>query len=90
MAKLKIQIFKHGAPAATITIPVWAVIGASQIISKLAGKQLQDHNIDIEQIVELIKNPQANGVVIDIEDHANHQKVVISLVREEETAIVKA
>jgi hypothetical protein len=79
MAKIKIEVFEDRAPSATITIPVWVVSGAAKLLPKIAGKDLREH-IDVEQIIELTKNPQANGVIMEIEDHKDNERVVISIV----------
>ena len=79
MAKIKIEVFEAGAPSATITIPMWVVSGASRLLPKIAGRQLREH-IDIDQIVALVKDPQASGVVFEIEDHKDNERIVISVV----------
>jgi hypothetical protein len=79
MTKIKVEVFEDGARSATITVPVWVVRGAAKLLPKIAGKSLGEH-IDIEQIIELTKNPQANGVVLEIEDHKANERVVISIV----------
>ena len=82
MAKIKIEVFEDGLRSATITVPGWLVTGASKMLPRIAGKTLQEH-IDIEQIAELTKNPQASGVLIDIEDHEDNDRIVISIVDED-------
>jgi len=88
MAKIKIEVFEGGAPAATITVPSWVVTGASKILPKIVGKELREH-VDIEQIAELIKNPQASGVILEVEDHKDNERVVISIVGDEARAAQK-
>lgn len=85
MAKIKIEVFEGGTPSATITIPVWVVRGAAKLLPKIAGKDLREH-IDVEQIVELTKNAQANGVIMEIEDHKDNERVVISIVGNDVTS----
>src|ERR1700674_2531503 len=76
-AKIKIDVFEGGAPSATITIPMWVVKGASKLLPKIAGKAMKEH-VDIDQIIALAQDPQANGVLLDIEDHQGKDRVVIS------------
>ena len=85
MTKIKIEVFEGGTPSATITVPVWVVRSAAKLLPKIAGKELREQ-IDVEQIVELTKNPQANGVVMEIEDHKENQRVVVSIVGDEAPA----
>jgi hypothetical protein len=79
MPKLKIEVFEGGAPAATITIPSWLVTGASKLLPKVVGKELREH-IDIEQIVQMANDPQASGTILEIEDHKDNERIVISIV----------
>jgi hypothetical protein len=82
MPKLKIEVFEDGARSATITIPAWLVVGAARFLPKIAGKPLQ-HRVDIEQIVALASEPGASGVILDIEDHEDKDRVIISIVRDD-------
>jgi hypothetical protein len=79
MPRLKIEVFEGGTPSATITIASWLVVGASKMLPKIAGKNLQEH-IDIEQVAALANDANANGVILDIEDHEDKERVVISVV----------
>jgi hypothetical protein len=82
MPKLKIEVFEGGAPSATITIPSWLVLGAAKYLPKIAGKPLQ-HRVDIEQIVALASEPGASGIILDIEDHEDKDRIIISIVRDD-------
>jgi hypothetical protein len=88
MAKIGIDVYEGGTPAATITIPAWVVTGASKILPKIAGKELREH-IDLDQLAELVNNPQASGVVLEVEDHKDNERVVISIVGEDAKAVQK-
>jgi hypothetical protein len=81
-AKIKIDVFEAGAPSATITIPMWIVKGASKLLPKIAGKAMKEH-VDIDQIIVLAQDPQANGVLLEIEDHQAKDRIVISIVTDE-------
>jgi hypothetical protein len=78
MPKLKIEVFEDGSPSATITIPSWLLIGASKMLPRMAGKSLHDR-IDFEQLIALADDPNAHGVIVDIEDHQDNERVVISV-----------
>ena len=54
-----------------------------------ASWPLPCEHIDIEQIAELIKNPQASGVILEVEDHKDNERVVISIVGDEARAAQK-
>jgi hypothetical protein len=79
MPQLKIEVFEDGSPSATITIPSWLIAAASKMLPRMAGKSLQDR-IDLEQLIELANDPNANGVIVDIEDHQDNERVVISII----------
>jgi hypothetical protein len=88
MPKIKIEVYEKGAPSATITIPGWLVTGASKLLPKVAGKDLQDR-IDFDRLIELLKDPRASGVVMEVEDHKSGERVVISIVADEARALPK-
>jgi hypothetical protein len=79
MAKVKIEVYEGGVPSATISIPLWVMTSASELIPKLTGKKLQER-IDLEEIIALIKDPQAAGSILEIEDHQAKDRLVISIV----------
>jgi len=82
MPKLKIEVFEDGARSATITLPSWLVLGAAKYLPKIAGKPLQ-HRVDLEQIIALASEPGASGVILDIEDHEDKDRIIISIVRDD-------
>lgn len=47
---------------------------AQSFAKAVKGEQLQEH-IDISELAQLIKNAQANGAVLEIEDH---KRIVVS------------
>jgi hypothetical protein len=85
MPKIRVEVYEAGTRSATITVPAWVVRGAARLLPRIAGKNLREY-IDIEQIVELTKDPQANGVILEIEDHKDNERVVISIVGDESPA----
>jgi len=88
MARLKIEVFEDGARSATITLPTWLVAGASKMLPKIVGKDLKEH-IDLDRIVEMAQDPSASGGVLDIEDHEDEDRILISIVGDEDKAIDK-
>jgi len=81
MADLKIRVFKGGAaqPETTVTIPGGVLKLASKLIPKVAADALREKGIDIDEIVRLSSNPGAKGTLVEVEEHAKNEKVVISL-----------
>ena len=81
MADLKIRVFKSGEkePETTVTIPGNVLKIASKLIPKRLAAILQDKGIDIEEIIKLSENPDAQGTLIEVEEHKKKEKVVIVL-----------
>jgi aspartokinase len=82
MANPKIRKFKGSdlVPETTVTVPGGVLRIASKLIPKQAIEALQEEGIDLEEIIiRLSENPEANGTLVDVEDHKKHERVVISL-----------
>ena len=81
MANLKIRVFKRGErePDTTVTIPGNILKIASKLIPKRLAEILQDKGIDIDEIIRLSENPEAQGTLVEIEEHKKNEKVVIAL-----------
>jgi hypothetical protein len=77
---LKIEVSEQGAPSATISIPLWLARTASSLMLKQMPKQLE--GLNVEEILKLAENPPENGVLLDVTDHQDKSRVVISLVGE--------
>ena len=81
MADLKIRVFKGGEakPETTVTIPGGVLNIASSLIPKQAVAALQDKGIDVDELIKMSTNPEAQGTLVEIEEHKKGEKVVISL-----------
>ena len=81
MADLKIRVFKGGEtePETTITIPGGVLKIASNLIPKQAADALHGKGIDLDELVRLSENPNAQGTLLEIEDHKKKEKLVIAL-----------
>ena len=81
MADLKIRVFKSGEekPETTVTIPGNVLKISSKLIPKKLAAILQDKGIDIDEIIRLSENPDAQGTLFEGEEHKKNEKVVIVL-----------
>ena len=81
MAHLKIQVFKGRAtePSTTARIPVRVLRIASSLIPGKAARELEEQGIDVEAIIAAAENPDAHGVLTEVEDHEKDQRIVISV-----------
>ncbi len=81
MADLKIRVFKRGNtnPDTTVTIPGNVLRIASNLIPKQAASALEEKGIDIQEIARLSENPDAQGTILEVEEHEKNERVLISL-----------
>ena len=81
MTDLKIRVFKGGEekPDTTVTIPGNILKIASTLIPKKLAASLQEEGIDIDEIIRLSENPDAQGTLIEVEEHKKNKRVVIVL-----------
>jgi hypothetical protein len=78
---LRIDVTEVGKPAASISIPIWMIKSASKLVSASAGKAL-GVKVDLDELVALATDPNARGVLLEVEDHRSKDRVVISICRE--------
>ena len=81
MANLKIQVFKGTAsdPSTTVRIPVRALKIASSLIPGKAARELEEQGIDLEAIIQASENPDAHGVLTEVQDHEQDQRIIVSV-----------
>jgi len=81
MVNFKIKIFKADTlePKTTVTIPATILRVASKAIPKKIATVLQEKGIELKEIVELSKNPEIVGTLVEIEEHEKNEKIVISI-----------
>jgi hypothetical protein len=81
MADLKIRVFKIGEaqPETTVTIPGGILKLAANLIPKQATEALRDKGIDLDELIRLSTTPGFSGTLVEVEDHKDNQKVVISV-----------
>ena len=81
MTDLKIRVFKSDEekPETTVTIPGHILKIASNLIPKKLAAILQDKGIDIDEIIRISENPDAQGTLIEVEEHKKNKKIVIIL-----------
>ena len=81
MADLKIQVFKSGEekPETTVTIPGDIIKVAYKLFPKRVATALQDNGIDIDKMINLATNRRAQGTLVEVEEHKEKKRIVISL-----------
>ncbi len=81
MRSLKIREFKidSDTPEETVTIPLSIFKIVAKIIPKKALAALQQKDIDIEEIQKLADNPEIQGLILEVEEHAKGVRTTISI-----------
>ena len=81
MRSLKIREFKINSdtPEETVTIPLSIFKIVAKIIPKKALAALQQKDIDIEEIQKLADNPEIQGLILEVEEHAKGVRTTISI-----------
>lgn len=81
MAKLKIRTFKKSEinPETTISIPLSMLRFAKKLIPKPAAAALQEKGIDIDLIVDLARNEDVCGDIVEIEEHNKNRRIIVSI-----------
>ena len=81
MAKLKIRIFRGDDPApdVTVTVPLGVLKVASRMIPRKVAAVLEEHGIDLDQIVDLSKFDEPLGTLVEIEEHKKNKKMVLAI-----------
>ena len=79
MANLKVRVFKDEELETTVTIPSSVLRIASRLIPGKAATSLQEKGINLEELAALTRDPEARGTLIEVEEHKDNERVVISL-----------
>ena len=81
MAKLKIRTYKDNEtePDTTISIPVSILRYAKKAIPKQTATALQEKGIDIDLIIELARNEDIRGNLVEIEEHKKKRKISVTI-----------
>ena len=81
MADLKIRVYKGAAtdPSTPVQPPVRVLRIAKSLIPGQATRELEEQGIDVEAIIAAAENPEAQGVLAEVQDHEQDQRTVISV-----------
>ena len=81
MQSIKIREFKIDSdlPETTVTIPLSIFRVVAKIMPRKALDALQQNDIDVEEIQKLAENPEVQGTILEVEEHAKGSKIIISI-----------
>jgi hypothetical protein len=81
LAKLKIRTYKINEinPDTTISIPLSILRFAKRLIPKATAAALHEKGVDIDLIVELARDEDVRGDIVEIEEHGKGRKIIIAI-----------
>ena len=81
MQSIKIREFKIDSdlPETTVTIPLSIFKIVAKIMPRKALDALQQNDIDVKEIQKLAENPEVQGTILEVEEHAKGSKTIISI-----------
>ena len=60
-------------------MPLGVIKIASKLIPRQASAALQEKGIDLDGILELSRNEECQGTLVEVEEHAKNERIVISI-----------
>ena len=80
-SSLFIRVFENNEkkPAQTVTIPLGVLKLARNFIPNRAKVALEKEGINLDQVMGLVDQREAPGVLLEVDDHKKKRKVVISI-----------
>lgn len=79
MKTLKIEVFEDDRQEATIKIPVAVLKVASRLFPRRYLSSLDKNDVSLSEILEAANSPEVSGRLIEIEDHQDNERVVVSV-----------
>ena len=81
MSDVKIRVYRDTDQhlASTVTIPGGILRIAARLMPRRAVEALQKEGIELDELVRLSEQPEAQGRLVEIEDHDKNERVVVSL-----------
>lgn len=79
MRSVKIEVFDGEEREATITIPVAVLRVAAKLFPRKYLSSLENNDVSLSDILEAAASPEVAGRLIEIEDHQDNERVVISV-----------
>lgn len=81
MSDVKIRVYRGDERhlATTVTIPGGILRIAANLVPGRALEAMRNEGIDLDELVKLSANPEAQGELIKVEDHDKNEHIVVSL-----------
>lgn len=78
MQLIRIEVTENGAPSATVTVPVWMVRSAANMLPA-AGRDRFTAHADLDELATLAASSPVGAVLLEIEDFEAGEKIVVSV-----------
>jgi hypothetical protein len=81
MSDVKIRVYRGDDQhlASTVTIPGGILKIAANLVPRKAVEALRGEGIELEELVNLSERPDAQGKLVEVEDHEKNERIVVSL-----------
>ena len=81
MADVKIRVFRKdsGEPTTTVTIPGSVLNVAARLMPRRAADALREEGIDLNELIELSRQPDLHGTLVQVEDHEKGELILVSI-----------
>ncbi|REL26292.1 hypothetical protein DXX93_06645 [Thalassotalea euphylliae] len=79
MKMLKIEVFENNVKDTTIKIPLDVLKAISRVFPKKYLSLLEAKSMGIEDLILAATNPDTSGTIVEIEDHQDNERVIISV-----------
>ncbi|RYH14341.1 MAG: hypothetical protein EON57_00660 [Alphaproteobacteria bacterium] len=81
MSDVKIRVYRGADQhlTSTVTIPGGILRIAASLIPRRAMAALRDEGIELDELVALSEKAEAQGQLVQVEDHDKNERVVVSL-----------
>ncbi len=79
MKHFKIEIYEQETKQVTIRIPLGVLTFASKLIPQKQLAALEEKSIDLDGLIEAASHPDVSGLLMEIENHKDNEKILISV-----------
>ncbi len=81
MSDVKIRVYRGEDQhlASTVTIPGGILRIAASLVPRRAVAALRDEGIELDELIRLSEKPEAQGQLVEVEDHEKNERVVVSV-----------
>ncbi|HWA17795.1 MAG TPA: hypothetical protein VG757_02260 [Devosia sp.] len=81
MSDVKVRVYRGDDQhlSSTVTIPGGILRIAANLVPRRAVEALRNEGVELEELVGLSERPEAQGKLVEVEDHDKNERIVVSL-----------